>query len=519
MCVYFNSFVVYLYNGNRNFKNFKEMKENNKKKQTTNAELSAFNIDKEQPQARDLEEAVLGSLMLESHVAENIMAQLSEDLFCFEKNKHICKAIISLYKISKPIDLLTVSDQLKKEGNLESCGGTFYLIELTNRVASAANVEYHLRILQQEALRRSLISVCTKSVKMAFDSTEDIFDTYQQIQVELDLSLKELLQYDVKSVASVHEELIKESIRIAQSGTKSGVPSGLRMVDNVTNGWQKSDLIIVAGRPSMGKTAAAVSMVIFPALNFKTPVAIFSLEMSKEQLVSRMQSYISEVNVSKIVKKQLTMSDIQQIQSTCFPLETAPIYVDDTPNISLLELKGKARKLVKENGIQLIVIDYLQLMRSGLNIQNREQEIAEISRGLKGLAKELNIPVIALSQLSRGVEARADKKPMLSDLRESGQIEQDADMVMFCYRPEYYGIDSYEIGGEVFNSEGLFMLIIAKHRNGELGEVPLTFVHSQTKLANHGYYQSEEYSYKNIEHHREISIKTIVQKDSDNLPF
>jgi replicative DNA helicase len=206
--------------------------------------------------------------------------------------------------------------------------------------------------------------------------------------------------------------------------------------------------------------------------------------MSNEQIVSRMQSYFSAVNVSKIVKKQLTEIEINEIQNTCEDLRSAPIFIDDTPNISLLELKGKCRKLVKENDIQLIVIDYLQLMRSGLNINNREQEIAEISRGLKSLAKELKIPVIALSQLSRGVESRSDKKPMLQDLRESGQIEQDADMVIFCFRPEYYEIDNYEVGSQTFETKGLFMLIIAKHRNGELGEIPLNFIHEQTKITN-----------------------------------
>jgi replicative DNA helicase len=472
--------------------------EKNIKKQPTNADMSIFTFGKVPPQARDLEQAVLGAIMLESHLPDSLMNDFKEDLFYVEQNILICRAIRSLYSKNYPIDILTVTQKLKEEGNLDICGGAYYITELTNRVATAANVEYHLRILQQQSLKRKVISVCTNGVKKAYDESEDIFDTYQHIQVQLDLSLKELMQYDVKSVSAVHEELIKESIRVAKSGVKSGVPCGLRMVDNVTNGWQKSDLIILAGRPSMGKTAAAVSMVIYPTVYHNTPVAIFSLEMSNEQLVSRMQSFISEVNVSKIVKKQLTMYEIEQIKSTCYPLETAPIFVDDTPNISLLELKGKARKLVKENGVQLIVIDYLQLMRSGLNIQNREQEIAEISRGLKGLAKELSIPIIALSQLSRGVESRSDKKPMLSDLRESGQIEQDADMVMFCYRPEYYGIDNYEIGGEIFDSKGLFMLIIAKHRNGELGEVPLTFVHAQTKLANHGYGQ-EDNSYKNIE--------------------
>jgi replicative DNA helicase len=227
---------------------------------------------------------------------------------------------------------------------------------------------------------------------------------------------------------------------------------------------------------------------IKPAIVDKKAIAIFSLEMSREQLVARMQSDLSEINVSKIVKKQLTLQEIYQISSKSEALETADIFIDDTPSISLLEMKGKVRKLVKESNVELVIVDYLQLMKSGLDIQNREQEIAEISRGLKGLAKELDIPIIALSQLSRAVESRGgDKKPMLSDLRESGQIEQDADMILFCYRPEYYGIDSYEIDGNVFESHGLFMLLISKHRNGELGEIPLKFIHQFTKITNHDY--------------------------------
>jgi replicative DNA helicase len=258
------------------------------------------------------------------------------------------------------------------------------------------------------------------------------------------------------------------------------------MLDNVTNGWQKSDLVILAGRPGMGKTSAVVSMAIHPAVFQDIPVAIFSLEMSSEQLVSRMQSSFSEVNVSKIVKKQLTEDEIIQIERKTENLRDAPIYIDDTPNISILELKGKVRKLVKENNVQLVVIDYLQLMRSGLKTQSRELEISEISRGLKSLAKELSIPVIALSQLSRSVEQRGgDKKPLLSDLRESGAIEQDADMVLFCYRPEYYEIENYEVGNQSFETKGLFMLLISKHRNGELGEIPLRFIHEQTKIVNY----------------------------------
>jgi replicative DNA helicase len=267
-------------------------------------------------------------------------------------------------------------------------------------------------------------------------------------------------------------------------------------------------LIIVAGRPGMGKTAIAVTAAMYPAIFRKKPTAIFSLEMSKEQLVSRMQSNLSNVDVSRIVKKQIAQFEIDKIRKECYQLEDAPIYIDDSPNISLVDLKSKSRKLVRDMNVELIVIDYLQLMRSGLNIFNREQEIAEISRGLKGLAKELKIPIIALSQLSRVVESRADKKPMLSDLRESGQIEQDADMVIFCYRPEYYAIETYEVDGEQFSSDGLFMCIVAKHRNGELGEIPLRFIGSQTKITN---YQEEENQFS--------GLKKITQVITTDTPF
>ena len=363
--------------------------------------MSIFTFGKIAPQARDLENAVIGAIMLESHLPDTLMNDFSEDLFYVESNKIICKAIRSLYKDNSPIDILTVSQRLREQDELELVGGSYHLANLTSTISSAANVEYHLRILQQQSLKRKVIQVCTNGVKKAFDETEDIFDTYAAIQQDLDSSLKELMHYDVKMVATVHEQLIRESIKVSEHGVKSGVESGLRMLDNVTNGFQKSDLIILAGRPGMGKSALAVSIALHPSIHRKIPTAIFSLEMSNEQVVARMQSYVSEQNVSKIVKKQLTKDEVLRLKEDCYPLETAPIYIDDTPNISLLELKGKARKLVKENGVQLIVIDYLQLMRSGLNIQNREQEIAEISRGLKGLAKELDIPIMALAQLSQ----------------------------------------------------------------------------------------------------------------------
>lgn len=461
------------------------------------------------PAAMDVEEIVLGSLLLEGNSIDRVISHFSENLFFKPQNKVIATSIINLYKRSSAIDLVTIVKELIQCDNLGIAGGPSYLSQLTSRVASSSNIDYHIKILQQEALRRKLIEIGQSAVSKSLDNTEDIFDVFNETQSKLDNSLKDVVNYEIKRVGSIHEELIKQSMVLLNSGRKSGVPTGLTMVDNVTNGWQKSDLIILAGRPGMGKTTAAVSMCIYPAVLNKIPVAFFSLEMSSEQVVSRMQSFMSGVNVSKIVKKQLTEDEISQVQVNSKELVDAPIYIDDTPNISLLELKGKCRKMVKENKIELVVVDYLQLMRSGLKTRSREEEIAEISRGLKSLAKELNIPVIALSQLSRNVESRGDKKPMLQDLRESGQIEQDADMVVFCYRPEYYGIEEYEVGSSTFQTDGLFMLLIAKHRNGELGEVPLTFIATQTKLTNYNenmgiYTQNEEISSTFVQHNKGI---------------
>jgi len=436
------------------------------------------------PSEYELEKLVLGSILIESECINRIVSELSPNLFHYPDNNQVIEAILSLYKASKPIDIMTVCMYLKQKGVLEEIGGAYYVSGLTNRVASSANIDFHIKILQQKSLERNMVQICNNSLVKVLNYRDDIFDVYASMQVDLDNALKNVLHYEVKNINEIHYDIIARNLNVLEKGIKSGVPSGLKLLDNVTNGWQPSDLIILAGRPSMGKTAAAISMIIHPAIEEKKPVAIFSLEMSNFQIGSRIQSYISGVNVSKIVKGQTTMEEIRHILKTCEQIEKSPLFIDDTPNISLIELKSKARKLVKDNGVKLIVIDYLQLMRSGMDVQNREQEIAEISKGLKALAKELNIPVIALSQLSRGVEGRTDKKPMLSDLRESGQIEQDADMVMFCFRPEYYGIDSYEIGSEVFQSFGLMMLIIAKHRNGELGEIPLKFVHEQAKLEN-----------------------------------
>jgi replicative DNA helicase len=437
------------------------------------------------PQDNILEEIVLGSVIIDKYALDKIIGDFTENLFFNNHHVKIAQSILTLYRENITVDLVTVVQQLKKDGKLEEVGGYTYISHLTGRVGTTTNLEAHLKLLQEFALKRNLIQVSSEITRRCFMEEEDVFDVFAEAQSNLDLSIKSVINYKVEKVGDIHQELIKESIRVLDSKENSGVPTGLRRVDNVTNGFQKSDLIILAGRPSMGKTAVSLSMIIHPCIEKNIPVAVFSLEMSASQVVGRLQSSLSEVNVSKIVKKQLTIDEIEQISRKAKPLSTAPLYIDDTANISVLDLKGKCRKLVREQGVQMIIIDYLQLMRSGMKTQSREQEIAEISRGLKIIAKELNIPVIALSQLSRNVEQRGgDKKPSLSDLRESGQIEQDADMVMFCYRPEYYGFDQTMIGDREFDAKGLFVLIVAKHRNGELGEIPLKFVGDLAKITN-----------------------------------
>jgi replicative DNA helicase len=340
-----------------------------------------------------------------------------------------------------------------------------------------------------------MIFISNNSLLRILNYKEDVFEVFSNAQQQMDDALKSVVNLESKQLKDIHFEVLQRNINIVEHGLKSGVPTGLRMLDNVTGGWQNTDLIILAGRPSMGKTATAVSMCIYPSLQQNIPVAIFSLEMSSFQLVCRIQSYLSEISVDKIIKGNLTMDEIRHIDNACEHIPKAPLYIDDTPNISLLELKSKCRKLVRENSVKMIVIDYLQLMRSGFDIKNREQEIAEISRGLKSLAKELNVPIIALSQLSRLVESRTDKKPLLSDLRESGQIEQDADMVIFTYRPQYYGIEQYEVGNQTIQTDSLMMLIVSKHRNGELGEMPMMFLGQFTKVIGHSMFEKNNVTF------------------------
>jgi len=475
--------------------------------------------DRVLPSDRQLENIALGCLLVNKVTLNKHVSEVNEDLFFYYENKIICKSILDLYGKDKPVDIITVSNNLKETGGVNKIeNAVHYVVSLTSRVVSTENFESYLIQLKELSIKRYLLEFSSKYVQRIFDRNIDAFDLISSMQQELEYCVKSVTKQNAEVVRDIHIRNIKESLNYLKLGTSSGVKTNLKRIDNLTNGWQKSDLIIIAGRPAMGKTALAMNLALSPAVNENKAVLVFSLEMSKEQLVGRLESLLSGIDVSRIIKKQLKKEEIDDLDNKCAPLYKCPIYIDDTPSISLLELKSKARKMHLENNIELIVIDYLQLMRSGYKIGNREQEIAEISRGLKSLAKELNVPIIALSQLSRAVESRADKKPLLSDLRESGQIEQDADMVVFCYRPEYYEIETYDIGSEQLNTDGLFMLIWAKHRNGELGEVPLTFIKSCTKITD---YQQPTYTptYTPTQPSINRFHNTESSFDSDNHPF
>ena len=428
------------------------------------------------PQAVDLEEAILGALMLEKDAYIEVSDFLKPECFYKESHQKIYKAVQTLSINSEPVDILTVGEELKREGLLDEIGGPYYLSQLTSKVASAAHIEYHARIVVQKYIQRELIRVCTDIQNKAYDDATDVADLVDLAQK----SVFEIAEGNIKKETTAINVLIDEAIKGIEAAGKradglSGVPSGFTALDEVTSGWQPSDLIIIAARPSMGKTAFVLSMTRNMAVNFNQPVAIFSLEMSSVQLVNRLIASETELGSEKIRNGRLNDEDWQQLHSKIKALIKAPIYVDDTPSLSIFELRAKCRRLQQRYGIKVLIIDYLQLMTAGVDMRgNREQEVSMISRQLKIIAKELNIPVIALSQLNRGVEQRTGdaKKPMLADLRESGAIEQDADMVLFIHRPERYGIMQDSQGNDL---RGIADIIIAKHRNGAVGEIQLRF--------------------------------------------
>jgi len=452
------------------------MREMAKKEYNNNKQLPNSERGKLPPQAIELEEVVLGALMLEKDAYIAVGDILKPDAFYKESHQEIFKAIQRLAMEEEPIDLLTVSEELKKAKVLDKVGGLVYVSGLTDRVASAAHIEFHARIIAQKYIQRELIRVSTEIQTSAYDEATDVADLLDKAQQDVFNVAEGNIKKETTAIKSVVDEAIK-GIEVAASRPDgmSGVPSGFTALDKITSGWQPSDLVIIAARPSMGKTAFVLSMARNMAVDHKAPIAVFSLEMSSVQLVTRLMSSETELGSEKLRSGKLNDTEWQQLHKKIKPLVEAPIFIDDTPALSIFELRAKCRRLKAKHDISILVIDYLQLMTAGSDMRgNREQEVSLISRQLKIIAKELNIPVIALSQLNRGVEQRTGdaKKPMLSDLRESGSIEQDADMVLFIHRPERYGILNDSEGNDL---RGIADIIIAKHRNGAVGDIQLRF--------------------------------------------
>lgn len=435
------------------------------------------------PQALEVEEAVLGALMLEQDALTTVIDILSPQIFYKEAHREIFEAIQILFRKNDPVDLITVTNELKSTGKLDLVGGPYYLTQLTSRIASAANIEFHARIIVQKFLQRELIRISSDIIKDAYEDTTDVFDLLDKAENNLFAVSETNFRRGYEDMSTLVHEAIKQVEEARKNKDEiSGIPSGFTELDRVTAGWQKSDLIILAARPGMGKTAFVLSMARNMVVDFQKPVAVFSLEMAALQLVMRLVASETELAADKLKKGNLQEHEWTQLNTKITKLVDAKLFIDDTPALSVFELRAKCRRLKAQHDIQLIIIDYLQLMTAGGDKGNREQEISTISRSLKALAKELDVPVICLSQLNRSVETRGgDKRPLLSDLRESGAIEQDADMVMFIYRPEYYKIDEYEDGEP---TQGKADIIIAKHRNGALEDIRLRFINQFAKFAN-----------------------------------
>lgn len=450
--------------------------------QIKNVEMIGLESGKKPPQAIDIEEAVLGALLLEPNAVADVLDVLVPECFYKESNRKIYKAISALASKHAPIDIFTVAQELKKTEDLEEVGGPVYLSQLSLKIGAAAHLDYHTKILVQKYIQRELISISYEVQKDSFDdslSVDDLLDSTQQKIFNLaDRNMKR----ETQSVQDIINEAIDE-LQAVQERTDglSGVPSGYTGIDRVTYGWQPSDLIIIAARPAMGKTAFVLTMARNMTVEHKVPVAVFSLEMSSVQLVKRLMVSETGLSSEKIRGgKKLEEHEWVQINDRLNALSQAPLYIDDTPSLSIYEFRSKARRLVSSAGVKMIVIDYLQLMTGPPELKGmREQEVSSISRSLKAIAKELNIPIIALSQLSRAVETRGGaKRPQLSDLRESGAIEQDADIVMFIHRPDYYGM------AEDQSQVGLTEIIIAKHRNGAVCDVQMRFRNSEVRFVD-----------------------------------
>lgn len=434
--------------------------------------------------AEDIEENIIGSCLLEPEALNVVASILKPEYLYSEGVKTVYRAIVSLLSHNKTVDIATVCQELKKHNVLESIGGAYFVSTLTNRVASSANVEAHCRIVQQYYMLRELSKIGERIKYKANEPQADCFDLITWTNKEL-TTLEDGIQTNrIASIGEVKDALIEDMREMIRSDKPTGIITSIDLLNNQTNGWQNSNLIIIAARPGMGKTSFALDCVLTPALN-QIPCAFFSLEMNKSELAGKILSLLSSMPVQKITSKKVTNYDIDLLERDGQILNNVPLFIDDE-TFSIEDLKTKARKLKRDYDIKLLCVDYLQLMK-GDKQGNREAEISHISRNLKMLAKELNIPILALSQLSRAVELRPDKKPILSDLRESGAIEQDADMVIFLFRPEYYEMEQYEMSSGIYQAKGLFVIIIAKFRSGETGEIIARWIGELTKITNYNF--------------------------------
>lgn len=441
------------------------------------------------PNAIDFERLVIGTFLIDKKGLDYSIDLLQPDVFYDPRHQIIFAIIQKMYLENHPVDMVTVINELKKEEKLAQAGGDAYIIELTLGVSSSAHIEYHVRIILEKYILRSLINISANVIDNSYKESTDVFELLDKAEQ----SFFDITNGTIKKGFDTANSLVKQAIETIKSLKDkeglSGVPSGFKGLDKETGGWQNSDLIIIAARPAMGKTAFLLSMARNIAVEHKIPLALFSLEMASVQLITRMIASETQISSDKLRKGTLTDEEWTRLFHNVSELENAPLYIDETPSLSVFDFRAKCRRLVMQHGVKIIMVDYLQLMTANSGNKssgNREQEIATISRSLKAIAKELNVPVIALSQLSRSVENRPGKRPQLSDLRESGAIEQDADIVSFIFRPEYYKIALWDNDpeNEQTSTENQAELIIAKHRNGATADVRLSFYKSFAKFAD-----------------------------------
>lgn len=464
------------------------------------------------PQAIDMEEAVLGAIMLEKEAIITVLDILKPESFYKDVHQRIYEAILSLNQRELPVDLYTVTEELRSEGELDNVGGPVYLTQLTSKVVSAAHVEFHAKIVAQKFIQRELIRVTSEIQGRAFDDSNDINEL-------LDYSENELFQIaegNIKREVSPLNLVLQEAIHEIEEASKRedalvGVPSGFTKLDRLTSGWQRSDLIIIAARPSMGKTAFALTMARNMSIDHKKSVAFFSLEMSAVQLVNRLIVAETELPSNRIKNGRLKEDEWKQLETKIKTLEDASIYIDDTPAISVFELRAKCRRLSAQHKLDIAIVDYLQLMTGPRDAGSREQEVSSISRALKSISKELDVPIVALSQLNRSVEVRGgNKRPQLSDLRESGAIEQDADMVIFIHRPEKYGFTTLD---NDMPSKGIAEIILAKNRNGPVDDILLRFREERAQFID-----VEDLNYEAIGQQNISDSFTVSSKMNNDIP-